>query len=74
MEEVAKSRVEELLQSSSSATESLTTDPAKDRNWFLCSQENSELEKGRIVECGSHRELLDLGGTYKRLYDLQFRV
>jgi subfamily B ATP-binding cassette protein MsbA len=32
------------------------------------------IDRGRIVEQGSHRELLDLGGTYKRLYDLQFRV
>jgi ATP-binding cassette, subfamily B, bacterial MsbA len=32
------------------------------------------MEAGRIVEIGSHRELLELGGTYKRLYDLQFRV
>jgi subfamily B ATP-binding cassette protein MsbA len=32
------------------------------------------LDGGRIVEIGSHQELLDLGGSYKRLYDLQFRV
>jgi subfamily B ATP-binding cassette protein MsbA len=32
------------------------------------------LEAGQIVEEGSHDELLALGGTYKRLYDLQFRV
>ncbi len=32
------------------------------------------MEAGRIVEEGSHRELLALGGAYKRLYDLQFRV
>jgi subfamily B ATP-binding cassette protein MsbA len=32
------------------------------------------LESGRIVEEGSHRELLALGGSYKRLFDLQFRV
>jgi len=32
------------------------------------------LEAGRIVEEGSHGELLALGGSYKRLFDLQFRV
>jgi subfamily B ATP-binding cassette protein MsbA len=32
------------------------------------------IEAGRIVETGSHDELLALGGTYKRLYELQFRV
>ncbi len=31
------------------------------------------LEKGRIVERGSHDELLALGGAYTRLYDLQLR-
>jgi subfamily B ATP-binding cassette protein MsbA len=32
------------------------------------------LEGGRVVEEGSHRELLALGGSYRRLFDLQFRV
>jgi subfamily B ATP-binding cassette protein MsbA len=32
------------------------------------------LENGRIIEEGSHGELLALGGSYKRLFDLQFRV
>jgi subfamily B ATP-binding cassette protein MsbA len=31
------------------------------------------LERGRIVESGSHPELLALGGTYARLHALQFR-
>jgi subfamily B ATP-binding cassette protein MsbA len=32
------------------------------------------IEAGRLVEEGSHDQLLALGGTYKRLYDLQFRA
>jgi ATP-binding cassette, subfamily B, bacterial MsbA len=32
------------------------------------------VEGGQLVESGSHDELLALGGTYKRLYDLQFQV
>ena len=32
------------------------------------------MEAGRIVEEGAHEELLENGGTYRRLYDLQFQV
>jgi subfamily B ATP-binding cassette protein MsbA len=32
------------------------------------------MEGGRLVEEGSHDQLLALGGTYKRLYELQFRT
>jgi ATP-binding cassette, subfamily B, bacterial MsbA len=32
------------------------------------------VEAGRIVEVGSHDELMRRGGAYKRLFDLQFRV
>jgi ABC-type multidrug transport system fused ATPase/permease subunit len=32
------------------------------------------MDSGRIVEEGSHKQLLALGGSYKRLYDLQFRA
>jgi len=31
------------------------------------------MESGRIVEEGDHRQLLEAGGVYRRLYDLQFR-
>jgi ABC-type multidrug transport system fused ATPase/permease subunit len=31
------------------------------------------VESGRIVEEGSHDELLAHDGTYRRLYELQFR-
>jgi subfamily B ATP-binding cassette protein MsbA len=30
------------------------------------------MDKGRIVECGTHEELLASGGIYKKLYSLQF--
>ena len=30
------------------------------------------MAKGKIIETGPHTELLALGGTYKRLYELQF--
>jgi ATP-binding cassette subfamily B protein len=32
------------------------------------------LEKGRIIEVGSHSELLEKGGYYKKLHDKQFTV
>jgi subfamily B ATP-binding cassette protein MsbA len=31
------------------------------------------MEEGRIVEVGSHAELLDRGGLYRKLYDLQLQ-
>jgi subfamily B ATP-binding cassette protein MsbA len=31
------------------------------------------LEEGRVVQRGTHEELLRAGGLYRRLYDLQFR-
>jgi ABC-type multidrug transport system fused ATPase/permease subunit len=30
-------------------------------------------EKGRIVESGTHRELIEINGVYRRLYELQFK-
>ena len=32
------------------------------------------LEHGRIVQMGDHKSLLEQGGLYKRLYDMQFRL
>lgn len=31
------------------------------------------LDEGKITECGSHEELMNKAGLYKRLYQLQFR-
>jgi len=30
------------------------------------------MDQGRIVERGTHQELLDRGGLFRRLYDMQF--
>jgi ABC-type multidrug transport system fused ATPase/permease subunit len=30
------------------------------------------MEGGRIIEMGTHAELLESGGQYRRLYELQF--
>ena len=32
------------------------------------------IESGRIVETGSHNELLEKGGLYKKLYEMQFKT
>jgi ABC-type multidrug transport system fused ATPase/permease subunit len=30
------------------------------------------IEKGEIVESGTHEELLEIDGLYKKLYSMQF--
>jgi subfamily B ATP-binding cassette protein MsbA len=54
----------------------------KDRTTFVIAHRLSTVkradriivfEKGRILESGTHGELYELGGTYKKLYELQFR-
>jgi ATP-binding cassette, subfamily B, bacterial MsbA len=30
------------------------------------------MERGRIIQSGTHEELMEAGGRYKRLYELQF--
>ncbi len=32
------------------------------------------LDRGRIIEIGTHQALLDAGGAYRRLYELQFKM
>ena len=36
-------------------------------------KEIAVISEGRIIEKGTHEELMELGGTYKQLYSLQFR-
>lgn len=31
------------------------------------------LDRGRIIECGAHKELLEKNGAYRRLHDMQFQ-
>jgi ABC-type multidrug transport system fused ATPase/permease subunit len=31
------------------------------------------MHKGRVPETGSHQELIDKNGLYRRLYELQYR-
>ncbi len=32
------------------------------------------MENGRVSEVGTHEELLERGGTYRRFYDIQFKI
>jgi subfamily B ATP-binding cassette protein MsbA len=31
------------------------------------------MDKGEICQVGTHQELLDAGGLYRKLYDIQFK-
>ena len=31
------------------------------------------ISEGKIIERGTHEQLMELGGTYQKLYSLQFR-
>ena len=41
---------------------------------IVSADETVVMEHGSIVEQGSHEDLLERGGVYRRLYDLQFKV
>ena len=43
------------------------------RKQFRNADEIVGLEAGRVVQRGTHEELLQTSGLYRRLYDLQFR-
>ena len=60
------SRSREFLKTLSSGLEQLRDAGVTARIVFL--------EAGRIVERGSHDELMALGGRYRQLYDLQSRL
>ena len=32
------------------------------------------LDKGRVAEIGSHQELMEKNGIYRKVYDMQMRV
>lgn len=41
--------------------------------WRRCADKIFVMENGRIVESGTHAELLNKGGAYARLYQEQFK-
>lgn len=54
----------------------------KDKSWIYishtfasCKQSDTIilLEKGKITECGTHQQLMQMNGKYKKMYDLQYK-
>ncbi len=55
------------------STQGFPADPEKPiRSTVLHADTIVVLEKGRIVECGSHADLVEGSGLYSRLHALQF--
>ncbi len=61
-------RLKEIMPETSSLLVSHRTQTIKNADFILV------LDNGEIIERGSHKELIDLGGVYKKLYEKQLLV